>query len=131
MFTKSGSANLLGPNANGVDSDSVQGQLEDYVCKANRVPNVALCRPDAIDPALRRPGRFDRECYFGLPSQTDRAAILRVHTARCATSSTSVHAYQQHQPMLAFRTCPSWWPHGLLLTSLLNAGCAVHICHRV
>jgi SpoVK/Ycf46/Vps4 family AAA+-type ATPase len=39
-------------------------------------------RPDAIDPALRRPGRFDREVYFNLPSQQDRAAILAVHTAR-------------------------------------------------
>ena len=27
----------------------------------------ATNRPDAVDPALRRPGRFDREFYFGLP----------------------------------------------------------------
>ena len=40
-------------------------------------------RPEAIDSALRRPGRFDREVYFGLPSAADRAAILRIHTARC------------------------------------------------
>lgn len=46
--------------------------------------NTSQCRPDAIDPALRRPGRFDRECYFGLPSQADRVAIFHVHTARCA-----------------------------------------------
>ena len=41
------------------------------------------CRPEAIDPALRRPGRFDREVHFGLPSLADRAAILKVHTGRC------------------------------------------------
>eukprot|EP00887_Chlorella_sp_A99_P007781 scaffold20.g7781.t1 len=40
----------------------------------------ATNRPEAIDPALRRPGRFDREVYFGLPSPEQRAAILRVHT---------------------------------------------------
>eukprot|EP00850_Spirogloea_muscicola_P015718 SM000123S25830 [mRNA] locus=s123:93745:101705:+ [translate_table: standard] len=40
----------------------------------------ATNRPDAIDPALRRPGRFDREIYFPLPSSKDRAAILGVHT---------------------------------------------------
>jgi hypothetical protein len=40
-----------------------------------------LLRPDSIDPALRRPGRFDREVYFGLPSQLDRQHILRVQTA--------------------------------------------------
>lgn len=41
------------------------------------------CRPEAIDPALRRPGRFDREVYFGLPSPAARAAILGIHTAWC------------------------------------------------
>lgn len=42
----------------------------------------ATNRPDAIDPALRRPGRFDREIYFPLPSLKDRAAILSLHTQR-------------------------------------------------
>ena len=40
----------------------------------------ATNRPDNIDPALRRPGRFDRELHFALPSAADRAAILAVHT---------------------------------------------------
>jgi len=40
----------------------------------------ATNRPEAIDPALRRPGRFDREIYFPLPSETDRSAILSLHT---------------------------------------------------
>lgn len=42
----------------------------------------ATNRPDAVDPALRRPGRFDREIYFPLPSMEDRAAILALHTQR-------------------------------------------------
>ncbi|GAB2230830.1 hypothetical protein Droror1_Dr00015124 [Drosera rotundifolia] len=42
----------------------------------------ATNRPDAVDPALRRPGRFDREIYFPLPSIKDRAAILTLHTKR-------------------------------------------------
>ena len=37
-------------------------------------------RPDAVDPALRRPGRFDRELFFGLPDSRARAEILAVHT---------------------------------------------------
>jgi hypothetical protein len=37
-------------------------------------------RPDAVDPALRRPGRFDRELFFGLPDADARAKILAVHT---------------------------------------------------
>lgn len=34
-------------------------------------------RPDALDTALRRPGRFDREIEIGPPSPACRAAILR------------------------------------------------------
>ncbi|KAM8953246.1 ATPase family AAA domain-containing protein 2B-like [Pelodytes ibericus] len=35
---------------------------------------------DSIDPALRRPGRFDREFLFGLPDQKARKHILQIHT---------------------------------------------------
>ncbi|KAH7916660.1 AAA-domain-containing protein [Hygrophoropsis aurantiaca] len=40
----------------------------------------ATNRPDAIDPALRRPGRFDREFYFPLPSLEARERILTIMT---------------------------------------------------
>ena len=40
----------------------------------------ATNRPDNIDPALRRPGRFDREFYFPLPDVDGRKAILDIHT---------------------------------------------------
>jgi len=40
----------------------------------------ATNRPDAIDPALRRPGRFDREFYFPLPNIEARKKILGIHT---------------------------------------------------
>ncbi|KAL2824521.1 hypothetical protein BDW59DRAFT_147457 [Aspergillus cavernicola] len=40
----------------------------------------ATNRPDSIDPALRRPGRFDREFYFPLPNNDGRRAILDIHT---------------------------------------------------
>ncbi|KAE8737506.1 hypothetical protein FOCC_FOCC017031, partial [Frankliniella occidentalis] len=39
----------------------------------------ATNRIDAIDPALRRPGRFDKELFFPLPSHQARVDILRVH----------------------------------------------------
>lgn len=44
----------------------------------------ATNRPDAIDPALRRPGRFDREIYFPLPTLEARSAILSLHTKKLA-----------------------------------------------
>jgi SpoVK/Ycf46/Vps4 family AAA+-type ATPase len=40
----------------------------------------ATNRPDAIDPALRRPGRFDREFYFPLPNYEARLKILEIMT---------------------------------------------------
>jgi cell division protease FtsH len=40
---------------------------------------AATNRPEVLDPALLRPGRFDREVEIGLPNLSDRAAILRVH----------------------------------------------------
>jgi len=41
---------------------------------------AATNRPDSIDPALRRPGRFDREIEIGVPDRDARHAILQVHT---------------------------------------------------
>ncbi|XP_059501931.1 ATPase family AAA domain-containing protein 2-like isoform X4 [Stegostoma tigrinum] len=40
----------------------------------------ATNRLDSIDPALRRPGRFDREFLFGLPDKDARKEILKIHT---------------------------------------------------
>jgi transitional endoplasmic reticulum ATPase len=40
----------------------------------------ATNRVEAIDPALRRPGRFDREIEIGVPTEIDRVEILRIHT---------------------------------------------------
>jgi cell division protease FtsH len=40
---------------------------------------AATNRPDVLDPALLRPGRFDRQVVIPLPNRDERAAILRVH----------------------------------------------------
>jgi len=40
----------------------------------------ATNRVDAVDPALRRPGRFDREIEIGVPDTAGRAEILQIHT---------------------------------------------------
>ncbi|MFQ6003572.1 MAG: AAA family ATPase, partial [Candidatus Zixiibacteriota bacterium] len=40
----------------------------------------ATNRPDAVDPALRRPGRFDREIVIGVPDRNGRKEILQIHT---------------------------------------------------
>lgn len=49
----------------------------------------ATNRVDAIDPALRRPGRFDRELIFTLPNVKARRKILGIHTAKWKPSPPS------------------------------------------
>jgi len=41
---------------------------------------AATNRPDSIDPALRRPGRFDREIEIGVPNRQSRLEVLQIHT---------------------------------------------------
>jgi transitional endoplasmic reticulum ATPase len=40
----------------------------------------ATNRPDSLDPALRRPGRFDREIEIGVPDSDERKEVLEIHT---------------------------------------------------
>src|SRR5256885_8802038 len=48
--------------------------------RQNTVVIAATNRPEALDEALRRPGRFDREIVIGVPDQPGRREILGIHT---------------------------------------------------
>src|SRR3954470_15260463 len=48
--------------------------------RQNTVVIAATNRPEAIDEALRRPGRFDREIIVGVPDEPGRREILGIHT---------------------------------------------------
>jgi transitional endoplasmic reticulum ATPase len=48
--------------------------------RGNVVVMAATNRPNSLDPALRRPGRFDREISFGVPDSKGRLIILKIHT---------------------------------------------------
>ena len=48
--------------------------------RSNIVVIAATNRPDALDEALRRPGRFDREIVIGVPDEIGRREILAIHT---------------------------------------------------
>ena len=49
---------------------------------------AATNRPDVLDPALLRPGRFDRQVVVPIPDLKGREAILRVHTRRTPIADT-------------------------------------------
>ncbi|RJS86033.1 AAA family ATPase [Candidatus Bathyarchaeota archaeon] len=48
--------------------------------RGNVIVIGATNRPNALDPALRRPGRFDREIEIGIPDKQGRFEILQIHT---------------------------------------------------
>ena len=54
--------------------------MDGLQARSSLVVIAATNRPDAIDEALRRPGRFDREIVVGVPDETGRREILGIHT---------------------------------------------------
>ena len=54
--------------------------MDGLEARANVVVIAATNRPEAIDEALRRPGRFDREIVIGVPDEKGRREIIGIHT---------------------------------------------------
>ncbi len=54
-------------------------EMDGFDNKTNIIVIAATNRPDVLDPALLRPGRFDRQVVIDLPDIKDREAILRIH----------------------------------------------------
>jgi transitional endoplasmic reticulum ATPase len=55
--------------------------------RGNVIVLGATNRPDSVDPALRRPGRFDREFEITVPNEDERLEILQIHTRGMPTSN--------------------------------------------
>jgi cell division protease FtsH len=55
-------------------------EMDGFETNQEVIVMAATNRPDVLDPALLRPGRFDRQVTIGLPDRTGREAILKIHT---------------------------------------------------
>ncbi len=55
-------------------------EMDGFETDTNVIVMAATNRPDVLDPALLRPGRFDRQVILDLPDIRDRQAILEVHS---------------------------------------------------
>lgn len=55
-------------------------EMDGFDPKETVIVMAATNRPDVLDPALLRPGRFDRQVTVGLPDRAGRQAILKIHT---------------------------------------------------
>jgi len=62
------------------------GELDGFDERLEVIVLAATNRPDVLDPALLRPGRFDRQVVISLPDKIGREGILRIHTGKLRLS---------------------------------------------
>ena len=76
-----GGANALGGHDEREQTlNQILTEMDGFDSDANVIVLGATNRPEVLDPALLRPGRFDRRVFVQAPDAAGRAAILRVHT---------------------------------------------------
>ncbi len=64
--------------------NQILNEMDGFSPQESVVVMAATNRPDVLDPALTRPGRFDRQVSLELPQKNARMAILKVHTRNVA-----------------------------------------------
>ncbi len=62
-------------------------EMDGFTGREGIIVLAATNQPDVLDPALLRPGRFDRRVVVNLPDKAGREAILRVHTRKVPLAS--------------------------------------------
>lgn len=66
--------------------NQILSEMDGFTERQTVIVIAATNRPDVLDPALLRPGRFDRRLALELPDRKDRVAILRSHTRKVPLS---------------------------------------------
>ena len=66
--------------------NQILNEMDGFSAHEAVVVLAATNRPDVLDPALLRPGRFDRKVVLDLPDKKARIAILKIHTRRVPLS---------------------------------------------
>jgi cell division protease FtsH len=77
---RGGGASLGGHDEREQTLNQILTEMDGFSGSEGVVVLAATNRPDILDPALIRPGRFDRSIHVSPPDQAGRVAILRVHT---------------------------------------------------
>jgi cell division protease FtsH len=79
LGARRGSRSLTGNDEREQTLNQLLAEMDGFEQSDGVVVLAATNRPDALDPALRRPGRFDREVIVPLPNRAERRAILGTH----------------------------------------------------
>src|SRR5438445_219740 len=62
-----------------LDINKILREIDGFDTNTNLILTAATKRPDILDPALLRPGRFDRQVVLDRPDIRGRSSILQVH----------------------------------------------------
>jgi len=74
-------------------------ELDGFEPNSGLVVMAATNRPDILDPALLRPGRFDRKVILDIPDIKDREFILKIHSAgKPLASNVNLHQIAERTP---------------------------------
>lgn len=83
---KRGGAALSGNDEREQTLNQLLTEMDGFEDNAGVIILAATNRPESLDPALTRPGRFDRQVPVTLPDLQGRVAILKVHAAKIKTA---------------------------------------------
>ena len=75
-------ANAFGSHSNDQTLNAMLVEMDGFDANDGVIIIAATNRPDVLDPALLRPGRFDRQIYVDLPTLKGREDILKLHGAK-------------------------------------------------
>src|SRR3989344_5681417 len=74
-------------------------EMDGFETNTNVIVMAATNRPDVLDPALQRPGRFDRQVVIDLPDIKDREEILKIHAQnKPLEAGVALNAIAQRTP---------------------------------
>lgn len=96
-------------------------EMDGFERDATTIVMSATNRPDVLDPALLRPGRFDRRIMLDLPDINDREAILKIHgKGKPLTENTNLREIAERTPGFAGADLENLMNEAAILTARRN-----------
>ncbi len=96
-------------------------EMDGFDPSTNVIVMAATNRPDVLDPALRRPGRFDRQVVIDLPDIKDREAILKIHARnKVMEKDVNLKTVAQRTPGFSGADLANVLNEGAILTARRN-----------
>jgi cell division protease FtsH len=96
-------------------------EMDGFESETNVIVVAATNRPDVLDPALLRPGRFDRQVILDLPDITDRESILKVHAkSKPLAKDVNLRAVAERTPGFSGADLANLMNEGAILAARKN-----------